>query len=96
MAYRKPSRHVEYFYITENITGFLVSGIARTGCSGARNSIVWCGAGKFKYARRFTSVESAKAYVEQFEIRGTSIIDAAGRVHFIYPEREESEVLFNA
>ena len=96
MARRTVPRHVEFFYITENSTGYLVSGVVRTGCAGARNSILWRGVRMFKWARRFTSIESAKTFIEQFDIRGTSIIDAAGRVHFTYLERNEGEVVCNA
>ena len=85
--------HVEYFYIMENSTGYLVSGVARKSYAHERNSITYTGKGKYEWARRFTSVETAKAYVEQFDMRGTSIIDAAGRVRFIYPEWDECEVV---
>ena len=96
MRHKRESQPVEYFYIMENRTGFMVSGVARKGSLGTRNSIVFCGSGRFAFARRFKSVESAKKYVEQFDIPGTSIIDAAGHVHFIYPERDESGVFCNA
>ena len=89
---RKPKKEaprcVEYFYITDNSTGFLISGIARKSYSGCRYSVTYCAAGKYEWARRFTSVDSAKAYIRQFDLRGVSIIDAAGRVKYIYPEME--------